>query len=76
MKFSDLDFSHTGCCGTHAWAEVRHPNGLLTRVYREEQGYSASTHVGLLLYRGQEALADEAAVEARLAADAAVPGGE
>lgn len=71
MKFSELQFTHTGCCGTHAWAEVRHENGLLTRIYREESGYSASTHAGQMLFKGQEPLADEAAVEARLAADAA-----
>ncbi len=71
IKFADLKFDHAGCCGTHEWAEVRHENGLLTRVYREEQGYSASTHAGQLLFKAQESLADEAAVEARLAADAA-----
>lgn len=71
IKFTDLTFDHTGCCGTHAWAEVRHENGLLTRVYREDQGYSASTHAGQTLFKSHEKLADEAAVEARLAADAA-----
>lgn len=71
MKFSDLTFDHAGCCGTHEWAEVRHENGLLTRVYREEVGYSASTHCGQTLIKAQEQLVDEAAVEQRLAADAA-----
>jgi hypothetical protein len=71
MKFADLEFVHTGCCGSHAWAEVRHENGLLTRVYREEQGYSASTHAGQNLLKSQTPLADEAEVEARLAEDGA-----
>lgn len=71
IKFADLTFDHTGCCGTHAWAEVRHENGLLTRIYQEADGYSATTHAGQLLYKGQEMLADEKAVEARIAADAA-----
>lgn len=70
MKFQDLQFIHTGCCGTHAWAEVRHDNGLLTRIYREENGFSASTHAGQLLFKPQLPLADEAAVEQRLAEDA------
>lgn len=71
MKFSDLEFTHTGCCGSHAWAEVRHENGLLTRVYREDEGFSASTHAGQMLLKAQAPLSDEAAVEARLAEDEA-----
>ena len=71
MKFADLQFVHKGCCGTHTWAEVRHVNGKLTRVYQQDVGFAASTHIGLLLVTGQTNLADEAAVEARLAEDAA-----
>lgn len=70
IKFEDLQFTCTGCCGTHAWAEVRHENGLLTRVYREAEGFSVSTHCGQMLFKAQEAVADEAAVESRLAEDA------
>lgn len=72
MKFSDLEFTHTGCCGTHAWAEVRHENGLLTRIYQDESGYSATTHAGQLLFKQSEKLATQADVMARLKADAGV----
>ena len=70
MQFKDLEFTHVGCCGTHAWAEVRHESGVLTRIYQEDAGYSASTHAGQLLLRPQTPLADEAAVMAWLAQDA------
>lgn len=72
MKFSELKFDKTGCCGTHTWAEVRHDSGLLTRIYVEDVGFSASTHAGDLLIKAQAPIADEAAVEARLAADAEI----
>lgn len=72
MKFTDLVFDQTGCCGTHVWAVARHESGVRTEVYREEAGYSAATFGGNALLRGREMLADEAAVDARLDDDSQI----
>ena len=75
MKFADLKFTSTGCCGTHTWAEVHHPNGLRTEVYDCDDDnatgpYTVATWMGRTLYIGALDLPDQSAVEARLAEDA------
>lgn len=71
MKFSDLDFCHNGCCGTHNWAVVTHPSGIRSEVVDEGDGtYSVAARAGNVLLRAPELCQTHAAVEARLAGDA------
>jgi hypothetical protein len=72
MKFADLKFDNLGCCGTHSWADARHANGYLTRVYDKSDGtYDVVTLAGPTVVQGQETLPDAAAVQDRLTHDAA-----
>ena len=75
MKFTELKFTHNGCCGTHTWAEVVHKNGLRTEVYDCDEDnatgpYTVATWMGRTLYMASQELPDQATVEARLAEDA------
>ena len=77
MKFSELEFKHVGCCGTHTWAEVTHPNGARTEVYDSDDDnstgpFNVATFAGRVLLIGAQLLPDQASVEARLASDAAL----
>ena len=77
MKFSELEFKHEGCCGTHTWAEVTHPNGVRTEVYDSDDDnstgpFNVATFAGRVLLIGAQLLPDQSAVEARLASDAAL----
>ena len=75
MKFSDLEFKHTGCCGTHTWAEVMHPSGVRTEIHDSDDDnsvgpFDVTTWAGRVVLIGAQSLPDQAAVEARLASDA------
>lgn len=72
MKFSDLVFDKSGCCGTHAWAEVRHQNGIRSDVSPVEGGWTVVAFAGNVLMRGQRFCATEDEVEARLNEDALI----
>ena len=77
MPFADLQFTNTGCCGTHRWAVVRHPNGVRTDVYDsdgdEQTGpYRVTTWSGQTLLIGPQMLPTQEDVEARLVADALI----
>lgn len=75
MKFADLQFTYSGCCGTHTWAEVVHPSGIRTEVHdcdddNDTGPYTVSTWAGHVLLIAAQELPDREAVEARLASDA------
>lgn len=71
MRFSDLKFDHIGCCGTHKWAEVRHPNGMRSDVYDKGAGvYEVVTFCGNTVWVGPQQFTTETAVMARLSSDA------
>ena len=75
MKFSELDFKHTGCCGTHTWAEITHPSGARTEVHDSDDDsstgpFEVTTWAGRTVLIGAQWLPDQAAVEARLLSDA------
>lgn len=75
MKFSDLDFKHSGCCGTHTWAEITHSSGVRTEVHDSDDDnstgpFEVTTWAGHTVLIGAQWLPDQDAVEARLASDA------
>lgn len=78
MKFSEINFKYSGCCGgNQTWAEVVHPNGVRTEVHDSDDDnstgpFDVTTWAGRTVLIGAQSLADQAAVEARLAADAAL----
>lgn len=76
MKFNDLEFKHTGCCGTHTWAVATHQNGVRTEVYDSEGDaigpYRVTTWVNQTLLIGPQELPDQDAVDTRLASDALI----
>ena len=77
MTFDQLTFTNTGCCGTHTWAEAVHDNGLRTEVYGGDDNnstgpFAVTTWMGRSVWQASAELPDRAAVEARLAADAAI----
>ncbi len=71
-KFSDLAFKTAGCCADHELASIQHKSGVRTDVQESEGGYIVSTWSGNTLLIAALMLADEAAVNARLAADALI----
>lgn len=71
-KFSDLQFKTAGCCADHEMASLQHPGGARTDVQESAGGYIVSTWCGNTLLIAAQTLADQAAVDARLAADALI----
>jgi hypothetical protein len=73
MKFSELKFDNLGCCDTHgAWAAVQHENGRRTEVHDIGGGaYRVVTFIGQVIATGALDTSDTAAIEARIASDAA-----
>lgn len=78
MKFSELQFVHAGCCGTHNMhAMANHANGITTQVYDSDEDqetgpYEVTTWHMRTLRNGPDMLPDQKAVVARLKADAAI----
>lgn len=72
MKFDDLVFNQSGCCGQQKWAEKQHQNGVTSLVYDNGDGtYSIVTKAAGMLIRGQENYGSRALIETRLSEDAA-----
>lgn len=72
-NFSTLQFVERGCCAAHTAAVVQHDNGARTDITANDDGtYTVATWVGEVLQIGAQVLADAAAVEARMASDAAL----
>lgn len=78
MKFSELRFTNFGCCVGATRAEVTHANGFRTEIHdcdddNETGPYTVITWSGpTTAHIAALQLADQAAVEARLASDAEI----
>lgn len=73
MRFGELMFDKTGCCGTHTYSEVVHANGVISQVYDNKNGtYSVVTMAAGMLLRGSETYDSPPGVERRLSEDASI----
>ena len=72
MQISKIVFDKVGCCGSHQYTEIRHPNGYVSHVQDNGDGSATvTTFCANFVEAGPVRYDNDADFSARLEADAA-----
>lgn len=72
MKISEIVFDKVGCCGSHPYTEIRHPNGYVSHIQDGGDGsVTVTTFCANFVEAGPVRYSADADFAARIDADAA-----